>query len=310
MNVRTEVSEKPRRVPSPIQERFHQPPDSRRRLLLPREHGAWGMISLPFLAGMLVAGDWLHLRTVAAALAVFSIFLLREPLLFYWRQRAAAHKYKNNHFPQPLEAQKLQEIWDARFSLWIYGLVAAISGAYLMMILPLRPLLLLGSGAALLTLLALYFTAHNYQRTPALQIAIAVGLTSSSLLSYLAGRGQWEEPALWIWALSAAHSSASVMVVHARLEAILAARRPGTASNIARRNALLAQAGLCLFLALLVAFGRPWLALPFLPPTALHWRELWQFRSGQVLRISMHQVGWTQLGASIAFFFLLVAVLY
>ena len=268
------------------------------------------MISLPFLAGMLVAGDWLHWRTVAAALAVFSIFLLREPLLFFWRLRVAANKYKNNQSPQPLETQKLQEIQNARFCLWVYGLVAAAAGTYLLTVLPLAPLLLLGSGAALLTLLALYCTAHNYQRTPALQIAIAVGLTSSCLLSYLAGRGQWEEPVLWIWALSAAHSSAAVLAVHARLEVVLAARKPGTApSGLARRNALLAQAGLCFLFAMLVVSGRPWFLVPFLPPTALHWWELWQFRAGQAPRISMRRVGWMQLGASIVFFFLLVAVL-
>ncbi|MBI4464324.1 MAG: YwiC-like family protein [Acidobacteria bacterium] len=309
MNAETGLSEKQRGAPFPVQEPTHPSPGSTRRLLVPREHGAWGMVSLPFLAGMLVGGNWLHWRTLAAAVAVFSIFLLREPLLFFWRFQVAANKYKSNPSLQPLEAQKLQEIQNARFSLWVYGLVAVAAGAYLMTVLPLGPLLLLGSGATLLTLLALYFAAHNYQRTPALQIVIAVGLTSSALLSYLAARGQWEEPALWIWALSAAHSAASGMEVHARLEAILASRKPGVSSGVARRNALLAQAALCFLLAVLAVSGRPWLLLPFIPPTALHGWELWQFRSGPVPRISMHRVGWMQLGASIAFCFLLVAVL-
>ncbi|MBI1954809.1 MAG: YwiC-like family protein, partial [Acidobacteria bacterium] len=97
MNAKMELSEKPSekppekpRIPSPpVGEQAHQPPSPGWRLLVPREHGAWGMVSLPFLAGMLVAGDWLHWRTVAAALAVFSIFLLREPLLIFWRLRLA-----------------------------------------------------------------------------------------------------------------------------------------------------------------------------------------------------------------------------
>ncbi|MBI4459740.1 MAG: YwiC-like family protein [Acidobacteria bacterium] len=309
MSLGTTLPRQPETATPPTRERTPHPSGSGLRLLIPREHGAWGMVSLPFLAGMLVAGDWLHWRTAAAALAVFAVFLLREPLLFFWRLSLAESKYQGRPSSQPLESRKLHEVKNARFSLWVYGIAAASSGIYLLTTLPLRPLLLLGGGAALLTMVALYFTAHNQQRAPALQIAVAAGLTSSCLLSYLAARGRWEEPVLWIWALSAAHSSASVLTVHARLEALLAARKPGAATGRARRNALLAQAGICLLFILLLAVRRPWFLLPFLPPTLLHWRELWQFRSGAVPHISMHRVGWTQLAASVAFFFLLIAVL-
>lgn len=60
------------------------------RLMIPREHGAWGLISLPFLAGAVVAGGWANWPTLAALLAVFSVFLLRAPLLVLWR---AAEKH-------------------------------------------------------------------------------------------------------------------------------------------------------------------------------------------------------------------------
>lgn len=60
------------------------------RLMIPREHGAWGLISLPFLAGAVVAGGWVNWPTLAALLAVFSVFLLRAPLLVLWR---AAEKH-------------------------------------------------------------------------------------------------------------------------------------------------------------------------------------------------------------------------
>ena len=183
------------------------------------------------------------------------------------------------------------------------------SGSYLLLSLPLAPLLLLGSGAALLLPILLYFTVRNYQRHPALQIAGVLGLTSSSLLAYLAGRGFWDEPAIWIWLLSAAHGSASVLVVHARLEAILSARKPGPAPTTDRRNAVLGQVGLGMLLAIVVATGRPWLLVPLLPPMILHCRELWQLRGQGVPRVSLRRVGWTQLTASVAFCLLLVAVL-
>ena len=280
-----------------------------RRLLLPREHGAWGLVSLPFLAGALVAGNWATLRMGAAALAVFSVFLLREPLLALWRLRVAANKYGSDAAASAANGSKLSEKESAQLSLVIYGLGAAASGVYLVLSLPLAPLLLLGGGAALLLPTLLYFTVRNYQRHPALQIAGVLGLTASSLLSYLAGRSYWDEPAIWIWLLSAAHGSASVLVVHARLEAILASRKSGPAPTTERRNAVLGQVGLALLLAIVAATGRLWLLLPFLPPMILHCWELWRLRGPSAPRVSFHRVGWTQLGASAVFCLLLVAVL-
>lgn len=289
--------------------RAASPQTASRRLLFPREHGAWGMVSLPFLVGALVAGHWANLRTVAAALAVFSVFLLREPLLMLWRQRIALRKYGSNVPASLGHSRGGIAPADTRLSFWTYGSLAVAASLYLLLSLPVPPLLLLGSGAALLLLIVLYCTTRNWQRHPALQLASVVGLTSSSLLAYLACRGRLEAPAFWIWGLSAAHGSASVLAVHARLETLLAAKKSGPAPTTDRRNALLAQATLGVLFGILVASGRPWLVLPFLPPTILHGWELWHLRAGQVPRISLRQVGWMQLSASLAFSFLLVAVL-
>jgi len=277
-----------------------------RRLLLPREHGAWGMVSLPFLAGAVVGGDWVTVRVLAALLAVFSVILLREPLLFYWRQRAARNKYGCPS--RPAAASGGYERRNALLSLLIYCLGGAIAGLYLAAQLPLVPLLLLGCGAALLTVVAAHFTVRNYQRHPVLQIASAMGLTSSSLVAYLASSGRWEAPAFWIWGLFAAHSSVSVLIVHARLETMIAAKTSASAPTADRRNAWIAQAGIGLLLATLAISGRPWLVLPFLPPLLLHIWELRQFQPEKLHRLPMRRVGWMQLTASVAFCLLLIAV--
>ncbi len=177
--------------------------------------------------------------------------------------------------------------------------------------LPPVPLLLLGGGAALLTLAVLYFSVHNYQRHPALQIASVIGLTASSLLAYLAARGQLDGTAFWIWTRSAAHGSASVLVVRARLEAIVAARSSSPAGFplTHRRHALLAQTGILLLWGALAIGGKPWLILPFLPPLALHGWELAHLGSGKARRTSLRRVGYMQLGASVSFCFLLIAIL-
>ena len=266
------------------------------RLLIPREHGAWGLVSLPFLAGAAVAGDWADWPALAALLAVFSVFLLRAPLLVLWR--AAGKHYR-------------AEIKDAQFSLGAYGLLTTVAGFYLLAHLPPVPLLLLGGGAALLTLAVLYFSVHNYQRHPALQIASVIGLTASSLLAYLVARGQLDGTAFWIWTLSAAHGSASVLVVRARLEAIVAAKSSSPAGFPLThgRHALLAQTGILLLWGALAIGGKPWLILPFLPPFALHGWELAHLGSGKARRTSLRRVGYMQLGASVSFCFLLIAIL-
>ncbi len=278
-------------------------------LMIPREHGAWGLVSLPFLAGAVVAGGWANWPALAALLAVFSVFLLRAPLLALWRA-AAASAHANGH-SHAAEKHNRMEMETARISLCVYGSLAAGAGLYLLAYLPVVPLLLLGGGAALLTLALLYLSVHNYQRHPALQIASVIGLTASSLLAYMAAHGQLEGTAFWIWALSAAHGSASVLVVRARLESIVAARNssPDASQRPHRRNALLAQAGILLLVAALAVSGQPWLILPFLPPLVLHGWELGHLRFRRGQRISLRRVGYLQLGASTVFCFLLIAIL-
>ncbi|OFV98483.1 MAG: hypothetical protein A3F68_06960 [Acidobacteria bacterium RIFCSPLOWO2_12_FULL_54_10] len=281
---------------------------SRNRLMFPREHGAWGMVSLPFLAGMFVAGNWMNLRTLAAALVIYAVFLLREPLLYFWRAHSAKSKFGSTNPAVAISSEEHNLRNSALISLIAYGLIAAVSGANLLTVLNLAPLFLIALGASVLMLVALYFTVHNRQRNPFLQIAVALGLTSSSLLAYLAGKGQWDESAYWIWLLSAANSGVSITVVHARLETLLAFRKPELATVASRRNAWIAQASLYVLLLGLLLIGKPWLTIPFVPPVLLHSWELWCLRSGPQ-KLSMHQVGWMQLGGSVSFCLLLILVL-
>src|SRR5262245_45334496 len=59
----------------------------RSALKLPKEHGAWAMLYVPFVLGVAVAGrvNWPVLFLLLSATAVF---ISRESLLVYWRARA------------------------------------------------------------------------------------------------------------------------------------------------------------------------------------------------------------------------------
>ena len=55
-------------------------------LMLPREHGAWGLLLMPFLCAAVLArrAEWLLLPALGLALLGF---ILREPLVTLARQR-------------------------------------------------------------------------------------------------------------------------------------------------------------------------------------------------------------------------------
>src|SRR5512138_530025 len=58
----------------------------RATLRLPREHGAWAMLYVPFVAGALVASavNW---RVVLLLFSTSFLFIARESLLVWWRAR-------------------------------------------------------------------------------------------------------------------------------------------------------------------------------------------------------------------------------
>lgn len=271
---------------------------SRGWLLLPREHGAWGMVSLPFLAAAAIApGTVFTIRTAAASLAVFSTFLLRDPVVILRRIHSDPSRLGTTN-------QKLM----AKRSLCACLGGLAISGTILLITLPPFWVLLLGAGGLALVIGSVAIAVERSQREITSQMLGVLGLTGSCLPAYLAVRGDldWLGPA--IWAFSAAHSLASVLVVRARLETILSRRRAAAGSPSGRffGRAVGWQVGLWTAIVSLALLGYQWLALPFLFPGTLHGWELWQLRSGNEVRISMHRLGWIQLAASVLFYSLLV----
>ena len=280
-----------------------QPEARARGLLLPREHGAWGIVILPFLAGAVVAGEWLAWRTLAALLTVLSVFSLRDSLIVLFRNRDAGK------FAAPAVVERETRSANLTLTVCLAGLAGG--GGVLLAALPAAPVLLLGSGGAVLLLASVFFTVRNAQRSMVAQLLGVAGLTSSSLVAYLAVRGHLETLAFAVWGMSAVHACASILVVRARLESIIAHRKPGSVPLLRSfyRRAAGMQVALWSLLGAVAVAGNPWLLLPFLAPSALHWWELWQFWSGKGLRLSLQRVGLLQLGASLVFYCLLIAVL-
>src|SRR5262249_11881993 len=108
----------------------------RSTLNLPREHGAWAMLYVPFVLGLMVAGNanwafvWLLLATTA-------LFISRESLLIWWRARARGRQTRASR--------------NAFRLLLIYLSIAAVGGLSLILLYRYYWLMVLALiGAALL----------------------------------------------------------------------------------------------------------------------------------------------------------------
>jgi len=265
------------------------------RFLWPREHGAWGMVLLPFLSAWILArgGAWTVLAALAAVLA---IFLLREPLLVLLRQR---YRWSQPRVETPA----------ARRTLAVLTPVLALSGTMLVWRIPIGPIAVLGGLAAALMGLYLWGALNNLQRSPWLQAAGAVGLSASAPLCYLAAGRDLNETVALLWAAHAVHGTASVLVIHARLDAMLAVRR-GNPVEMRPKACLAAQYGGLLFAAALAVAGLPLLGVAVLFPLVVHAFDLRRLADPAFLNVRLQKVGLRELAISTVYSVLVVAGLW
>lgn len=261
-------------------------------MLLPREHGAWGLLLQPFLAGVILAGELRWSLLPALGLVLFG-FILREPLVILARQRFV-WKVPN---PQTPEACR-----------WLGWEVVAVlvSAAWLGRAVPVKVLAGGLAGAALFTGFAVWVTVRNRQRSSVFQCLTAIALTGTG--PFAVWVLQLRVPA-WSWALwtlLGLHAVAAIFVVHARLERRAARVREADGLN---RAAWVAQA-VQVLAAVLFWLVHPALALPPLFTGVTGSLELLRLRSEASLKEPLTRVGFRTLAISLFQMGLTIAVLY
>ncbi len=248
---------------------------------LQREHGAWGLLLQPFAAGMMIAGTWTWFYLPALGLALFG-FLLREPLLVLVRQ-----KY--------IWRRETEETRVA--SRWTVGMAtgAALCAGALAWVYPPMILVALLAGGMVMTAVAIGLSLKNLQRSMALQIVSAVGLSSTGWLAVLAA-GKQGSPQAWIlWVVLSAHAVAAILIVHARLE--MKSHKESARKTLGLAIGLQA-------VAIIAAVGLCWIASPLWIPVGfsalVNLMELRRLRNPQSLSEPLKQLGLRLLGASVA----------
>ncbi len=261
-------------------------------MVVPREHGAWGMMLVPLATGAVVAlrssinGGALTLFIVAA----MSLFWLRTPVEA-WLGTSA------------IKAQTQQERAFVLRAIAGIALLAAASIAMLLWNGRHRGLLLIGAVAALaFAVQAVVKKLGRKGRMPA-QVIGAIGLTSTAAGAYYVATGKLDQVALALWLANWLFAGDQIHFVQVRIHASRAASMdeklkqglPFFAGQVALIGIILAA---CRF-----GFFPTPIALAFLP--VLFRGTLWFVRERQPLDV--RKLGFSELKQALIFGALLCA---
>jgi len=266
--------------------------ERRHALILPREHGAWGLLLVPMVTGAGVAVRESHhvlpiLLLLAAALALFWLRTPVESLL-------------------GTSAMRAQTRDERREVAIVVGGLAAVAALALATLLRggRNPDLWLIGGAASVAFVAQALLKKLGRRTRMLsEIVGTIGLTSSAPAAYYLITGRFGEAAWMLWLANLIFAGNQVHYVQVRIHT---ARVEGVRAKFARGWAFaVGQIVMALVLALACLRGlMPWLALiAFVPILFRGWFYFFQNPGPLVVR----RLGWNELAHAVAFCVLFIA---
>jgi hypothetical protein len=262
-----------------------------RALVVPREHGAWGMLLVPLATGAAVGlmrgGQAVPLMVFAVA--AMAVFWLRTPLESWLGTT-------------PMRAQTAGERRALLVFLLSLSVVAAVMFAALFWDGRNRELLPLGAIAVLAFAGQAGLKKLSRRLRMAAQVAGALGLTATAPAAYCVVTGKFDSTAAALWLANWLFAGDQIHFVQLRIHA---ARAQGAGEKLRRGRALVAgQVGLA---AALIVAARlewlPWLALLAFVPVFVRGLT-WFVRSAQPLAV--RRLGWSELAQSVLFGALLI----
>lgn len=269
---------------------------NRPKLYLPREHGATAMLLTPIFCIAILARTW-HWSEFAVLTAAFAAISAKDPAVLLTRQ----HFVWKQKSPESSSALK----W---FLGWSVVLIA--SALTLLVTWPILLFLAMGAGIAAFGCLAIFVNLKNRQRSTLFQIASAAALTSTSLATCISATGSIAPWCWWFWAFITMQASAGILVVHARLDARIALRKPSAANPQFRHAAQVAVGFLLCAAILAVVLKRPWIALGLSLAVVGYAYDLVRQKNSASLQMPLKTVGLQALMLSSVYSALLIAGLW
>ena len=262
-----------------------------RSFVLPREHGAWGILLIP-----LVTGGWVGYEAGARiaplllfAVAALALFCLRTPAEV-WLETS------------PLRAQTTAEKRTVLLSIGVYASLAAI--ALFDLIWRERAILLLVLGAAVAALFVAQGILKKLSRRNRMlaQLVGALGLTSTAAGAYYVVTGNLDATALLVWGLNWLFATNQIHFVQLRIRA---ARAATLAEKLNEGRSFLAGEAMTVLILLLAwrLGGLPGAAAWAFGPVLAR-GLVWFFRRPTPLGI--HRLGFSELAHALTFGALLI----
>lgn len=178
-------------------------------LVFPREHGAWAMLLVPFVAGLAagVNDHWTAAAATAGLLGLAGIIFLhlgRPSLIRLLKRRMANGSFGQDSLP--LAAGFAALFLPGVAIILLLGLAAGYSGLFWFAL-----------GAASLAALHTSFSLRHRDRSAVAELIGVLLLTMSAPLGFYLGNGALKTESLLLWFLTWLYFGASIFVVKARL---------------------------------------------------------------------------------------------
>ena len=256
---------------------------------LPREHGAWGIVLIPFFTAIATAREagpavWL------ALLSVLLVFVARYPLELLLLPLAAK---RAGHPPRAA-------LWRA-FA-W-YTVAALVAGMTLVVVWKLYVLLLLGLFGGFVFALRIWFGLRGEERSLVAEVIGSAGLTMTALVGWVAATGSVDATGLAIWVLNCAFYCSGSLYVKAKIRARQLGQKTAGYNEVS--CALVLQLLLFAFVAALGAFD--WVSPLMVVPFALAaLRAAWGLYAEEG-PFALRRLGWSEVGLSVVFAIFLTA---
>ena len=262
-------------------------------MIVPREHGIWGMLLVPLTTGAVVAAG------TNARYGALIVFIFAAMNLFWLRTPVEAWLGTT-----PIKAQSPHERRVVLRIAMLLAAAATLAIAWLFSAGFAKGLLLIGAIAAMAFLLQAVVKGIGRRGRMPSQVIGAIGLTATAAAAYYVTSGRLDRVAIALWVTNWLFAGNQVHFVQIRIRN----SRAETAAQKARQAyGFIAGQVLLLFVILVgsrIAFFPRFTVIAFLP--ALLRGSLWFVRGSQALDV--HKLGFSELRQALLFAVLLCAI--